>query len=101
MTVSDTKNNIGKIEGILLNPRITEKASDMAERNVYVFDVSPRANKVLVKEAIKSIYNVDAVKVNITKVPSKTVFSRGRKGVKTGGKKAIVFLKEGDSIEVI
>ncbi|MBU1557443.1 50S ribosomal protein L23 [Patescibacteria group bacterium] len=101
MAVSDIKNNIGKVEGILLRPRITEKASDLAEKNVYVFEVSPRANKVLVKEAIKSIYKVDALRVNITKIPSKNVVSRGRKGVKTGGKKAVVYLKEGDKIEII
>ena len=40
MTVSDIKNNTGRIEGILLQPRITEKASDKAEENVYVFNVS-------------------------------------------------------------
>ena len=101
MKTSDIKNNIAKEEGVLLKPRITEKASDLAEKNIYVFDVSPRANKVLVREAIKSIYNVDAVKVNITKVSSKSVFSRGKKGVKKGGKKAVVYLKQGDKIEII
>ena len=101
MKVSDIKNNIGKTEGVLLKPRITEKASDLAEKNVYVFDVSPRANKVLVKEAIKSIYKVDVVRVNITAVPSKAIVSRGRKGVKKGGKKATVYLKKGDKIEII
>ena len=101
MTVSDTKNNISKYQNILLNPRITEKSSDKAEENVYVFDVAPRANKIEIKEAIKNIYNVDAVKVNIAQVPSKSVVMRGRRGVKTGGKKAFVFLKKGDKIEII
>ena len=101
MKTSDVKNNIGKLEGIILRPRITEKASDNAEKNVYVFEVALRSNKVLIKEAIKSIYKVDAVKVNITKIPSKVVFSKGKKGVKKGGKKALVYLKKGDKIEVI
>lgn len=101
MAVSDIKNNIGKIEGILLRPRITEKSSDKAEVNVYVFDVAPKANKIQIKKAVKDIYKVDALKVNIAKVPSKTVFSRGRKGVKTGGKKAFVYLKKGDKIDII
>lgn len=101
MAVVDVKNNIGKFEKVILNPRITEKASDKAEDNVYIFDIDPRANKIQVKEAVKNIYKVDAVKVNITKVPSKTTFSRGKKGVKAGGKKAIVYLKKEDKIEII
>lgn len=100
MTVSDIKNNIGKIEGVLLKPRITEKASENSENNVYVFDIAPRANKIQVKEAVKNMYKVDAVRVNIVKVPSKSVISRGRRGVKVGGKKAMVFLKKGEKIEV-
>jgi len=101
MNVSDIKNNKGKLEKVLLKPRITEKASEKAGENVYVFDVLPRANKILIKKAIKDIYKVDAVKVNILKVPSKSVFSRGKKGIKAGGKKAFVYLKEGDKIEII
>ena len=100
MNVLDIKNNIGKSDSILLNPRVTEKSSDKTEENIYVFDIDPRANKVQVKKAVKNIYKVDAVKVNIAKVPSKNVISRGRKGVKTGGKKAFVYLKEGDNIEM-
>jgi len=101
MKVADIKNNIGGLEKVILGPRITEKASDKAEENVYVFEVSSRANKIQIKEAIKNIYKVNAVKVNIAKTPSKTVFSRGKKGVKSGGKKAYVYLKEGDKIEII
>jgi len=101
MKILDKKNNIGKIQDILLNPRITEKSSKNAEKNVYVFDVSPRANKILIKKAIKDIYKVDAVKVNVSKIPLKAVFSRGKKGVKSGGKKAFVYLKKGDKIEII
>lgn len=101
MSVSDTKNNIGKIENVILRPRITEKASQNAENSVYVFDVVTSANKTQIKQAIKSIYKVDVVKVNITQVPSKNVISRGRKGVKTGGKKALIYLKKGDKIEII
>ncbi len=101
MSVSDTKNNTSKFEVALLNPRITEKASDKAEHNVYVFDVNQRANKVQIKEAVKKIYNVDATKINVTKTPSKKVFSRGRRGIKSAGRKAYVYLKKGDKIEII
>jgi len=101
MEISNIKNNIGKLENLILKPRVTEKASMNAENNIYIFDVSPRANKILIKEAIKNIYKVDAEKINILKVPSKNIISRGKKGVKSGGKKAIVYLKQGDKIEII
>lgn len=101
MDISNIKNNTGRLESVISRPRITEKASDKAEDNVYVFDISPRANKVLIKEAVKNIYKVDTRKVNITKVPSKNIISRGKRGVKQGGRKALVYLKKGDKIEII
>jgi len=86
---------------LIKNPRITEKASFNAEKNVYTFDVTDRANKTEIKKAIFSLYKVHPVKVNILRVKEKRVISRGIKGVKTGGKKALVYLKEGDKIEFI
>ena len=83
------------------NPRITEKASFHSEQNVYTFDVGKSANKTEIKKAIFSIYKVHPVKVNILKVQEKQIFSRGKKGTKSGGKKALVFLKAGDKIEFI
>ncbi len=89
------------LEGVLRRPHITEKASTLAEKNVYVFEVDKRANKVVIKQAIKDIYKVDPIKVNIVNSPSKMVMVKGKKGVKSGKKKAIVYLKKGDSIEII
>ena len=86
---------------IIKNPRITEKASFNAEQNVYTFDVTENANKAEIKKAIFSIYKVHPVKVNILRVQDKQVMSKGRKGVKSGGKKALVYLKKEDKIEFI
>lgn len=86
---------------IIKNPRITEKASFNAEQNVYTFDVLKDANKTEIKKAIFSVYKVHPVKVNILKVKEKQVFSKGKKGVKSGGKKALVYLKKEDKIEFI
>jgi large subunit ribosomal protein L23 len=86
---------------IIKNPRITEKASVLAEQNVYVFDVLKSANKTEVKKAIIEIYKVHPVKVNISSVPIKQVLTRGKVGKRGGGKKAVVFLKKGDKIELI
>jgi len=89
------------ISDVIISPRITEKSSWSAEKNAYVFNINPKSNKKQVAEAVKEIYGIVPVKVNITSVPAKKVFSRGIKGTKSGGKKAIVYLKKGDSIEII
>ena len=86
---------------VLLRPRITEKAASMGEGNVYTFDVATRANKIQIKKAIQSLYNVTPVKVRVAKVPAKKVFRRGVAGVKKGGAKAMIYLKKGDSIEFV
>jgi len=86
---------------IIKNPRVTEKASFLAEQNVYTFDVSKNANKTEIKKAIFALYKVKPVKVNILAVPAKKIFVRGKVGVKPGGKKALVYLKKGDKIEFI
>lgn len=84
---------------IIKNPRITEKAANISEKNVYTFDVFANANKTEIKKAIFLLYKVKPVKVNILKVPEKQIFARGKKGVKQGGKKAVVYLKKEDKIE--
>ena len=90
------------LSGIIISrPHITEKASNLAEKGAYVFVVNKRANKLEIKEAIKELYKVTPVKINIINVPSKQTGFRGRKGVKSGYKKAIVYLEEGDKIETI
>lgn len=86
---------------IIKNPRITEKASFNAEQNVYTFDVFKSANKTEIKKAIFALYKVKPVKVNIVTVPSKKIFVKGKAGVKPGGKKAFIYLKEGDKIDII
>jgi len=86
---------------LIKKPRITEKASFHAEQNVYTFDVEQSANKTEIKKAIFKLYKVKPVKVNILQVPDKQVFARGKAGVKSGGKKALVYLKKEDKIEFI
>jgi len=86
---------------ILLRPRITEKASMLAEKNTYVFEVHPKANKKEVAAAITNAYKVTPARVHIVNLPAKKVFSRGKKGMQSGLKKAIVYLKHGDKIEFV
>jgi len=86
---------------VVINPRITEKSAFLTGDRGYTFNVSPRANKIQIKKAIKQIYGVDVVKVTTsTKSPRKTL-KRGRKVHIKGAKKAVVFLKKGDKIEFV
>ncbi len=86
---------------IIKNPRITEKASNLIEGNVYTFDVTEAANKTEIKKAVFEVYKVKPIRVNILTVPVKATFSRGKVGSRGGGRKAYVYLKEGDKIEFI
>ena len=92
-----------KTEGfsaVLLGPRITEKATYISEHaSVYTFNISPDANKNTVSEAVSKLYKVHPEKVRIVTIPSKRVFVRGKRGVKSGGRKAYVYLKKGEKIE--
>ncbi len=86
---------------VLTKPRVTEKAGLLSESNVYTFEVSTNANKFTITKAIKELYKVTPRKVNIINLPRRKVFVRGKFGVQTGVKKAMVSLNKGDKIEFI
>lgn len=85
---------------VLISPHITEKATALGEKNAYVFKIKPRANKIMVKQAIRETYRVLPEKVNIVYKPKKQRIFRSRKGVSPGLKKAVVYLKKGEKIEI-
>jgi len=86
---------------IIKNPRVTEKASFAQEQNIYTFDISEGANKTEIKKAIFALYKVKPIKVNVLSVPKKSIMSKGKMGVRGGGRKALVYLKVGDKIEFV
>ena len=89
-------------KAIIKKPRITEKSGIKSEsENVYTFEVVSKATKDIVAKAVMEIYKVTPIKINIINLPAKKTFSRGKVGVKSGIKKAVVFLKEGDKIAFI
>ncbi len=85
----------------LLQPHITEQSTDLAKKNVYTFKVNPSANKVIIKKAIKEMYGFEPIKIRVINTHSKKRSVRGKIGTKSGFKKALVYLKEGDKIEFI
>ena len=91
------------LEGVIIRPRLTEKAVGLSGNNVYTFEVKPRATKFDVRDAITLVYGVTPVKVNIVKKDSRTSMSRarGRKVSEKGMKKTYVYLKKGDPINMV
>jgi large subunit ribosomal protein L23 len=88
---------------VLLSPRVTEKGAYLGSTGVYVFNVHKDANKREISEAVHAIFKVWPRMVRVARIPRKQAVTRGtnRMGKTAGGKKAYVYLKEGDTIEVI
>ena len=87
---------------VLKHARITEKATMHSEQGVYTFNVAQSATKIDVKKAVFSLYKVTPRMVRILKVPTKVRRNAktGKTGVTTIGKKAYVYLKKGETINL-
>ncbi len=90
-----------ELSGVILAPQITEKTTDLSAENKYVFKVSPRANKSQIKRAVRALYGVKVVGVNIVNIHRKARKIGRTSGFKPGYKKAIVTLAPGQKIEVV
>ena len=85
---------------VILSPVITEKATRMTEANQVVFRVPLDATKPQIKEAVEALFNVNVIGVNTMVTKGKKKFFRGLPGKRSDVKKAIVTLREGQSIDV-
>lgn len=86
---------------ILKEPHISEKTTNLADKNQYVFKIWPRANKTEVKKAIRQIFGVDVLEVKIINIPKKKRRLGKVKGFRKGYKKAIIKIKKGQKIEIV
>ena len=84
---------------IVIRPVITEKSYAMIEQNRYTFVVDKRARKIEIAAAVEEIFKVTVVKVNTMNVPGKSRRVRYAKGMTPAWKKAVVTLKDGDTIK--
>ena len=82
----------------ILHPYVSEKATRLEGMNQYMFKVIRTANKPEVKKVIQNRYKVTVVAVNMINMPSKKRTVGRYVGTKAGFRKAIITLKEGDSI---
>lgn len=90
---------------VLVRPILTEKVNlQMEKSSRYTFEVSKAANKLEVKKAVEEFYGVKVQDVNTIVVPAKNKSRFTKAGVlrgrKSGYKKAVVTLAEGDSIDL-
>lgn len=81
-----------------LSYRITEKATRLSDKSVYVLNVPKNINKISLKKDLEKKYKVTVLSINIVNSPKKTKIYKGRLGVRGGGKKAYITLKAGESI---
>ena len=89
------------ISEVLLRPTITEKSTLLQEDGQYTFEVAPRANKTLVKQAVEENFNVKVLSVNITVNRGKRKRYGPRFKKQPDIKKAVVTLQAGDRINLI
>jgi len=88
---------------IIQTASLTEKSSLLGEKlNKYVFRVSPRANKIQIKDAVERLFQKKVLDVNTCNYAGKRKRERRADfGRKAHWKKAIVTLKEGEKIELV
>jgi large subunit ribosomal protein L23 len=87
-------------EQVVLTPVVSEKSyAGIADRR-YTFKVHPDAHKTQVRQAIEELFDVHVERVNIVAVPSKPKRRGLFKGTRQGWKKAIVEVREGETIEI-
>ncbi len=92
-----------QLHQILLGPVTTEKSVRLQEDNMHTFMVHMDATKIDVLNAVKRFYGVMPTSVRIIRFPKKTRMI-GRSQLMTKrqqGKKALVTLKSGDTIELV
>lgn len=87
-------------QDIVIQPIISEKMEFLQEaQRKYAFRVQVDANKIQIKDAIEAIYKVTVTDVNVMNRKGKKRRLRWIEGRRADWKRAIVTLKEGDSIE--
>jgi len=99
----ETKASVAvEVRDVLLRPRITEKAASLTSGNVYTFDIRQSATKKDVAAAVKKLYKVTPIKIAVVNTPAKRVRMRTKRGFgkTTASRKAYVYLKQGEQINL-
>lgn len=85
---------------VILAPVVSEKTYGLIDQNTYTFEVSPRANKIEIREAIEAIFGVKVLSVNTLNRAGKRRRTRYGIGRTASSKRAIVTLAADDHIDI-
>ena len=86
---------------VLVRPLITEKSSAAwQDRKEYVFEVHPEATKGQIREALKQLFGVTVTSVRTMQMRRNAMIRGQDRGVSARWKKAVVTLRQGDSLAV-
>ena len=85
---------------VLLAPVVSEKSYSLITDRKYTFKVHKNAHKTQVRQAVEELFAVHVENVNILKVQPKPKRRGVSKGIRPGWKKAIVQVREGETIEI-
>lgn len=89
-----------KLLDVLQRPVVTEKSTEQGAFNKYTFVVPMSATKPHVKQAVETFFKVKVEAVNTITLPGKVKRFRGRLGQRSDVKKAIVTVKQGQTIDI-
>ena len=84
---------------IIKKPITTEKSTNLQQFNQYIFVVSKNSNSNEIRQAIEKIFKVKVLKINTSIIRGKLKSFKGNYGFRKDTKKAIVTLKEGNTID--
>lgn len=84
---------------VIVRPIVTEKSTLLLENNTYLFMVDGRATKPRIKQAVEEVFGVSVTRVNTLNLKGKTKRFRNITGRRSDIKKAMVTLKQGQSID--
>jgi large subunit ribosomal protein L23 len=85
---------------VLLAPVVSEKSYSLIGDRKYTFKVHKNAHKTQIRQAVEELFEVHVENVNILKVQPKPKRRGISKGIRPGWKKAIVQVREGETIEI-
>jgi len=89
-----------RVYEVIRSPLITEKATAVSQFNQYVFEVMGNATKPEIKQAVEKLFKVTVLGVNTVVTKGKTKRFKSRVGRRQDLKKAIVSIKQGQTIDV-
>jgi len=85
---------------VLLAPVLSEKSYSLIDERKYAFKIHPDAHRLQVRQAVEQLFDVHVERVNILKVQAKPKRRGLIKGTRPGWKKAIVQVRQGETIPI-